>query len=292
VARPTDIGIIDTMVGLPWPDRSRWRGEMLPMLLDAQSREQFQHAAAYLFGDLPDTAGVDDPAAYLLGEMDAHGVDRALIPVSFEDDDARRLLVDHPTRFAGTFQVDPNRGMEGVRLLRRAVEELGVVAAVAFPCGYVPQVPIDDRRMYPIYAACVDLGLPICLNTGVPGPRVPMEAQRVDRLDEVCWFFPELTVVMRHGGEPWTDLAVKLMLKWPNLYYSTSAFAPKHYPRDIVAYANTRGADKVLYAGYFPSGLSLERIVRELDQVPFDDHVWPKFLRDNAVRVFGLDRPR
>ncbi len=35
---------------------------------------------------------------------------------------------------------------------------------------------------------------------------------------------------------------VKLMLKWPNLYYSTSAFAPKHYPKAIIDYANSRGA--------------------------------------------------
>jgi hypothetical protein len=94
---------------------------------------------------------------------------------------------------------------------------------------------------------------------------------------------------MRHGAEPWVDLAVKLMLKYPNLYYSTSAFAPKHYPKSIIHYANTRGADKIMYAGYFPMGLSLERIFTEMQNVPFKDHVWPKFLRENAIRVFKLD---
>ena len=73
---------------------------------------------------------------------------------------------------------------------------------------------------------------------------------------------------MRHGAEPWDALAVKLMLKWPNLYYSTSAFAPRYYPQTIIDYANTRGADKVMYAGYFPMGLSLERIFAELPNVP------------------------
>ena len=53
---------------------------------------------------------------------------------------------------------------------------------------------------------------------------------------------------------------MKLMLKWPGLYYMTSAFAPKYYPKAIIDYANTRGADKVMYAGYYPMGLSLERI--------------------------------
>ncbi|MFM7685493.1 MAG: hypothetical protein ACKPDI_06155, partial [Actinomycetota bacterium] len=56
-------------------------------------------------------------------------------------------------------------------------------------------------------------------NGGVPGPRLPLAAQHVELVDEVCWYFPELTFVMRHGGEPWVDLNVKLLLKWPNLYY-------------------------------------------------------------------------
>jgi predicted TIM-barrel fold metal-dependent hydrolase len=100
--------------------------------------------------------------------------------------------------------------------------------------------------------------------------------------------FPELVLVTRHGCEPWTDLAVKLLLKWPNLYYSTSAFAPKYYPRDILEFANTRGGDKVIYAGYFPMGLSLERIMTEMTGVDLKDDVWPRFLRHNAARVLGL----
>ena len=113
-----------------------------------------------------------------------------------------------------------------------------------------------------------------------------MGAQDVALVDQVCWFFPELTVVLRHGAEPWVDLAVKLMTKWPNLYYSTSAFAPRYYPRAIIDYANTsRGANKVMYAGYYPSGLTLDRIFQELDGLALKDEVWPKFLRENALSV-------
>ena len=150
-------------------------------------------------------------------------------------------------------------------------------------------MPIDDKKWYPIYATCVELDIPICICVGVPGPRLPLAPQKVELLDEVCWFFPELRVVMRHGAEPWEKLAWKLMLKYPNLYYSTSAFAPKHYPREIIQFANTRGADKILYAGYFPMGLSLDRIFKDMPEVPFNDDVWPKFLRDNALRVFKLE---
>jgi predicted TIM-barrel fold metal-dependent hydrolase len=128
------------------------------------------------------------------------------------------------------------------------------------------------------------------MNAGVAGPRFPsVEIQYVGQFDQVCYEFPELRIIMCHGCEPWEELAVKLMLKYPGLHYAPSAFAPKHYPRAIIDYANTRGADKILYAGYYPMGITLERIFRELPDVPFRDHVWPKFLRENAFRVFRLN---
>ena len=69
---------------------------------------------------------------------------------------------------------------------------------------------------------------------------------------------------------------------------ATSAFAPKYYPQAIIDYANTRGADKILYAGYYPYGLELERIFAELPKLGLKDEVWPKFLRENALRVLNL----
>jgi len=197
-------------------------------------------------------------------------------------------LRDHPDRFIASANADPNTGMEGIRELVRLHEAYDIRAVSSFPAGCVPQVPIDDKRFYPVYAKCVELDVPIFTCVGVPGPRLPMASQKVELIDEVMWFFPDLKFVMRHGAEPWEDLAVKLMLKWPNLYYSTSAFAPRYYPKAIVDYANTRGADKIMYAGYFPMGLSLERIFADMPAVPFRDHVWPKFLRENAAKLLKL----
>ena len=150
--------------------------------------------------------------------------------------------------------VDPNEGMEAVRTLDRAVKEYGPKAAHCWGTGLIPQVPLNDKKLYPIYAKCVELDIPFFVYAGVPGPRIRFAPQYVGHLDEVCWFFPELKFVTRHGCEPWTELMVKLLLKWPNLYYSTTAFAPKHYTEDIIDFANTRGADKIIYAGYFPPG--------------------------------------
>ncbi len=291
MAMPQGIGVIDTMIGMPSGDRRWWARSMAPMLLDADSQSAtFQHAASYMYKDLPAEPDMgEDPVAVLIREMDANGVAQALLPVTPDDPVSMRALQQHPDRLLGSFMVDPVRGMETVRALESAVHNLGVKAAAFFPCGCVPQVPIDDRMVYPVYAKCVELDIPIFVNAGVPGPRVPMDAQEVALVDKVCWFFPELRIVLRHGGEPWVDLAVKLMVKYPNLYYSTSAFAPKYYPKEIIDYANSsRGAGKVIYAGYYPSGLSLERIFRELAELPLRDETWPRFLRDNAREVLKL----
>jgi predicted TIM-barrel fold metal-dependent hydrolase len=283
---PTDIGIIDTMIGIPSGDPKRWYRFLTPLLRDEGSK-RMEFPAEYMFKDVPhpELTGVDA----LLSEMDRWGIERGMVGAHIADEASIAAIRAHPDRLFPSLEIDANRGMEAVRDLVRAHEELGVKAATAFPAGMNPPVPINDKKFFPIYAKCVELDIPIFVCAGVPGPRMPFAPQDVALIDEVCWFFPELRFVTRHGCEPWTALAAKLLLKWPNLYYSTSAFAPKYYPQDIVNFANTRGADKVLYAGYFPMGLSLERIMTEMPNVPFRDHVWEKFLRDNARAVLKLD---
>jgi len=287
---PSGIGIIDLMVALPAADddKSQWYEFIKPLLMDEESRNSFSMPAQYMFKDIPSHPSNADFERLLLTEMDKHGIEKAMIGVDPDHAARAQALKRHPDRLVGSYEVNPNRGMDEVRKLVRCREQLGIVAATAFPAGLCPQVPINDKKFYPIYGKCVELDLPICVCAGVPGPRLPMAPQHVELIDEVCWFFPELKFVTRHGCEPWTELMVKLMLKWPNLYYSTSAFAPRYYPKDIIDFANTRGADRVMFAGYFPMGLSYDRIFKELPQVPFKSEVWPKFLRENAKRVFKL----
>ena len=288
MAMPTNIGIIDCMLGIPdAEDRAEWFAPFRPLIKDKQTLGQFAMPAQYMFKDIPQSGKQDDYLAWTVAQMDKHNVEKALVGWN-ENDTSYRAKELYPDRFFFDLPVNPNNGTEEVRRIKRIHAEVGLSAVSVFPSGTLPQVAINHKYMWPIYSACEELGLPILLNVGIPGPRIPMETQKVEHLDEVCWFFPELKVVMRHGAEPWEALAVKLMLKWPNLYYSTSAFAPKHYPKAIIDYANTRGADKVIYAGYFPMGLSLDRIMSDMQNVPFKDEVWPKFLRENAVKVFGL----
>ena len=285
--KPDDLRVIDTMIGLPDDLRSLYDG-LLPAL---GGREQTEKSPiSYLFRNAPQISENDDLLAFTLAEMDRFGIQRAMLQVDDDTALVHRAFREYPERFFADYLADPNKGMVEVRKIERMKREFGIKAVSGFPCGLLPQVPVGDRRWYPIYAKCIELDIAFIPMMGVPGPRLPFAPQDVAQLDELCYFFPELTIVTRHGCEPWVDLMVKLMLKWPNLYYSTTAFAPKHYPRAIIDYANTRGADKIIYGGYSPFGVSIERSFTELGDLPLRDHVWVPFLRDNAIRVFGLDQ--
>ena len=279
--------VIDTMIDFPQADFSRY-DFIRAQTKDAQSNEEYDFPVEYMFKNVPkELYGVDaDPIDVTLGEMDRFNVAVGL--VGCNEETGREAVRRHPDRFAGAFSIDANDVLGQIRRVRALHDEIGLKALSSFPSGCLPPVPIDDAKMYPFYALACELDLPIFVCAGVPGPRIPMDAQRVERVDQVMYDFPELTLVLRHGCEPWQDLAVKLMLKWPGLHYSTSAFAPKHYPQAIIDYANTRGADKIIYAGYFPMGLSLSRIFADLADVPFKDEVWPKFLYGNAARILRL----
>jgi len=286
---PTDIGVIDLMLAIPGDDSSVMYDWIKPLLMDRESHEMFNMPAQYMFKDIPDVSNQADCIAYTLEQMDKHGIERAMIDVGFGDLQ-QKALREHPDRFFASYEANANRGMDEVRKIVQMKEEFDIKAVTAAPAMICPPVPVNDKKWYPIYAKLVELDIPFCPCMGVPGPRVPAGPQKMELLDEVLWFFPELKVVTRHGCEPWTELAWKLMLKYPNLHYMTSAFAPKYYPPDIIEFANKRGSNQVMYAGYFPMGLSLDRIFAEMPDVPLRDEVWPKFLRENAIRVFKLDQ--
>ncbi len=278
------------MIGFPTPRPEAKYHFMAPLLKDDDSREM-TFPAGYLFTDVPEPVEGEaaDPVTTTVEAMDRHGIAVGLIALGSEA--AARALDEHPDRFVACLEVDPNDVTGTVRSIRQAHADHAIRAVSSFPAGCNPQVPVSDRRYYPVYQVCIDLDLPIVLNAGIAGPRVPSACQDVLHFDEVCYDFPELRIVMRHGAEPWESLAVKLMLKWPGLHFMTSAFAPRYYPKAIIDYANTRGSDKVMYAGYFPMGLTLDRIFAEMPGVPLRDEVWPKFLRDNAARVFRIPLP-
>ena len=63
--------------------------------------------------------------------------------------------------------------MGAVRELRRYVRDLGFPALRVVP--WLWNLPPSDRRYYPLYAECVELGIPFCLQVGYTGPLCPSE---------------------------------------------------------------------------------------------------------------------
>ena len=231
---PRNIGAVDTMLGFPHRDMKEVYRFITRQTRDTQSKEEFDFPVEYMFKDVPDKAlqDVDDLIAVTVREMDLWGIEKGLIGVGDPAGTGAEAMKRFPDRFIPSSGADPNEGMAGVNRLVREHETFGTRAVGVFPAGTFPQVAINDKKMYPIYAKCVELGIPIFCCAGIPGPRLKASCQHVELIDEVMYDFPDLIFVTRHGCEPWTELAVKLMLKWPGLHYSTSAFAPKYYPKE------------------------------------------------------------
>jgi len=247
-----NIHTIDLMLGIPeQEDRSDWYKFMEPLLRDEESRSMFKMPAQYMFKDIPETGSHDDFIQYTIEQMDRFHINQAMIGFHESSEVKIEAAKNHTDRFFFDLPVNPNIENEAQNI-KRHYETYGIKAVSAFPSGMYPQIAINDPKWHPIYEMCVELDIPFFCCVGVPGPRIPMAPQKVELVDEVCWYFPELKFVMRHGAEPWTALACKLMLKYPNLYYSTSAFSPKHYPQDIINFANTRGKKKLCMQVIFP----------------------------------------
>ncbi len=150
------------------------------------------------------------------------------------------------------------------------------------------ELPPDDRRYYPLYAECVELGVPFCLQVGHAGPLRPSEPGRpIPYLDQVACDFPELVIVGGHIGYPWTVEMITLARKYENVYIDTSAYKPSRYPPELVDYLRRGGRKKILFGSNYPM-LPPALCIPQLDALGLDDEVRRMFLNDNARRVFRL----
>jgi predicted TIM-barrel fold metal-dependent hydrolase len=227
----------------------------------------------------------------LVPEMDRLGVEKAVLGIDPLDPSPHVMgfAAKHPGRFYLAAGLDPRRGTHALAALQDFVcSHEGLVVEVRvtpFMHDLAPNTPL----YYPIYAKCIELGLPIGIYTGIPVPPMPSECQNPIHLDRVCLDFPELVVIMAHGADPWWDVAIRLMLKYKNLYLQTSAWAPKRLPVELIAFMNTRGSNKILWASNHPT-LQLERCFAEFSELDLRPNILDRFLYTNAARVlFGSE---
>lgn len=233
------------------------------------------------------------PLAFTLGALQAANVARALISAwhgpqgpLISNDEVAACVRAAPDVLVGVASVNLAHPMEAVRELRRAIKQLGMRALRILP--WLWNLPPNDRRYYPLYAECIELQIPFCLQVGHTGPLCPSEPGRpIPYLDEVALDFPELVIVAGHIGYPWTDEMISLATKYPNVYIDTSAYKAKRYPQALRDYMKAHGRKKVLFASDLPMVTPADCLA-DLDAIGLDLEARALFLGGNATRVFGL----
>ena len=241
-------------------------------------------AAKELFKRNPDEVFRPIDVDELVEKMDQAGVKKSVLTLQAMRPSSQvlKFAEQAPDRFVFSLLVDPRGGYNALKNFEAVAQAHPVVLARVIPS--LLNVPPDDRIYYPLYAKCCDMDLPISVNTGIPGPPLPGRCQDPMHLDEVCLFFPELTIIMAHGADPWWEVAIRLMLKYPNLYLKTSAYAPKYLPKCLLDFMDSRGTHKVLFGSDFPF-LDPNRCIEEARALPLSSEAQDNFLHGNAARV-------
>lgn len=234
------------------------------------------------------------PLALTVGAMDQAGVDVGLVAAWWgpqgaliDNGEVAAFVHEHPQRLVGIASVNLARPMDAVRELRRCVRTLGFRGLRIVP--WLWGLPPDDRRYYPLYAECIELDVPFCLQVGHTGPLMTSETGRpIPYLEHVALEFPELRIVAGHIGAPWTQEILLLARKFPNLYIDTSAYKATRFPVDLVEFMRGGGAKKVMFGTNYPM-LTAAMCLEGLDGLGLSDQARQLYLADNARRVFKLD---
>jgi predicted TIM-barrel fold metal-dependent hydrolase len=226
----------------------------------------------------------------LLDEMDRNGVSRAILLTRLSEPSSRALeyVEKYPERFSlGIGGLNLLTPMATLRALESFIADHPVAYAQVGPAFWGDgQYPPSDAVYYPLYTKACEWELPVALATGLPGPPIAGDAQNPIHLDRVCQRFPELKLVMHHGADPWWDLAIRLMIKYPNLRLMTSAWAPKRLPEQLLHYMRTRGGNRIMFGSDSPV-LSISKCVEQAADLDLPEDVRQAWLSGNAADLFG-----
>lgn len=258
-------------------------------LRDPESLSGGSKYITHLFRDAGSRIDKGDTAESIIERMDEVGIAKGILLLHAEKEinqaEEFRALEKYPDRLFAAVVVNPLQGMKATRELEYFAKNYPT-KAVRQSAVYFQQ-PYNANVYYPIYSKAIELNLPVMVSVGFAGPRIRGQCQDPTYLDEVLWFFPELKIIMSHGGAPWASTCVSLLIKWPNCFFLTSAVAPRHLSPELIHFFNTRGKDKVLFGSGYPL-IPMTRAVEEARSLDIRDEVFPMWFSGNACRIFDM----
>jgi predicted TIM-barrel fold metal-dependent hydrolase len=254
---------------------------------------------AGILQDVWDPQGVPRPAR--LAELfRSEGVDVALLFCEYSPkatgyqrfDDLLPIVEHDPVLFRPVANVNPHLHYPIAREVGRQLD-LGAAALKLHPVhgGF----RLDDAALYPAYEVLVQRQVPLVVHCGTstfPGSTNAL-ADPV-HADTVLRDFPDLTVVLAHGGRGWWyDAAAFLALTHENVWIELSGLPPKRLPEYYGRFDLGRLARKWIFATDWPGVPGTATNARAVAGLGIPEEVVPLVLGGNARRVYaglGPDR--
>jgi predicted TIM-barrel fold metal-dependent hydrolase len=208
------------------------------------------------------------------------------------NEDVAAFCRKHGKRYMGFAGVDPHKGITALRELEFAVKELGL-CGLNLQC-FEHKLRINDPKMYPLYAKCVELDIPVNIHCSINfSTATSMDYGRPIYLDDVMMHFPELRVCASPPGFPWVHELIGVAWRHPNVWIGLVAVRPKYLGvagsgyEPLLQYGNTVLKNRIVFGSAYPM-MPVERCLSEIEALPLKDNVRKLWTRDNAARFLGL----
>ncbi len=193
----------------------------------------------------------------------------------------------YPNKFVGFWGIDPHKRMAAVYEIMKVTEEYGMKGIAIDP--YLAHIPACEARFYPIYTKCAELDIPVFI-TMAPPPQVQgaiMDYADPRHVDQVARDFPELTLIMSHGGYPFVNEAIYACLRNANVYMDFSEYERAPMANVFVEAMTTSIQDKVVFASAHPF-IELKDALDAYENFAMPENVRNKVMRENARRILKL----
>lgn len=270
-----------------------------PKAVKAWDAKEFQIMAKTIFksptGKISGFA-TGKTAKEFVADMDAAGYDKVFICATrmfsyrdkkliwnHQERDVHNSIKEYPNRLIGIAGYNPFKIEESLSKIEIAVKRYGFKGVYFHSLGF--NLPLNDKKLYPLYAKCQELGIPVAMQTGHSLEVMPSDPGRPIYIDEPALDFPNLNFVLSHTGWPWCEEFVAMAWKHPNVYADISAHMPKYLDQSLMRNMDSRMQDKVLFG---TNGLGLKVCKDQLMALPIKDETKRKVLRDNAIKLYKL----